>query len=1032
MVDHGLVLVAYESERQGHPRVFNCPIALCFFVSTLQRLSFHFHLLDNQNIIPILYTSFVSFQDLITRLLNFASIMDPAGADAIANAFNTLQSLVQQYQPGSIAGPPQSASQGAVDSASIRPAPVTSYISTRPPRPLAYMPSAARGHPNAATTGSLPSSYQPFLGTSSLAVSMAGNSNQLRQSGGTRSRSRDRPSRSEISEANSSRNHAIEAHFPPSATVPIRRRRRGRAQPTPSLPYADTSAPSVFEIDPDTNKEHVHIRVHVYLPTSQSNTSLYLPFNLADSFDTFLDDNSLRFTYRLPTDTKILSLMSTVANDMSSSPQKWEFQQPSSSLRRHLRTHETVHLQLLGLSNRGIPRTRDGLVILTRQPIDHELTLSSLFAKENIPTFTKPRLLIRKGRLLINFIVARPGIICKTIRESSYRRSERSRAGVSRWVAPVCESDGETDDEMEVEDSLFGSDVENLPPTPTPVVRPTNRNAVALAAGSSTLSTVPIQQTNNEPSQTTSSTVSSSLSVESHNTTAPRADNVSPPTAETIDLTNDAAVEDTPTVTQLWANNWVAQPAQYGALFESSYFAKSLFETASSASNPPELVVQGQDMAELASNLIAQIRAAAANKNFTPVMSSSRTFKMRPDGSLLSAGNGLEREAIYTAFRTFADHPSIWFLPRFDNRCSIATTMSLSTSHFVSNDRRESLTVLGCLAALMLIHGIAPEPLSPAFIQFAAHQCDIQSLTRDFVGEWHAELRALIDDWNAMGPEGNLTPFQAHFATYHDIPIASLQNRDLSQHRALATDMLYTALIGPHPPSHSELKAFLTGFQIPCSNGFDFRKVICSSPGGSSMLISRTWTSIIHDFASLQPHLEVFSVHRSNLRSIAGSAHPVADMDLCDMLYSFLRGSGAPCPNLFAEAIPNLSPLIPFDQVGTVSFRSRALCWATAGCPNVEFDENQQLSVYFVGPNETGYHDEPDTRAAYMRAGLISFRTCFRTARIPISHLVELHNRSYPTLDTAGNPTEPFTVEQAVDNWLLLQILAGIGRHSFL
>ncbi|KAJ7866719.1 hypothetical protein B0H13DRAFT_2352284 [Mycena leptocephala] len=847
MVDHDLVLVAYESERQGHPRVFNCPIALCFFVSTLQRLSFHFHLLDNQNIIPILYTSFVSFQDLITRLLNFASIMDPAGADAIANAFNTLQSLVQQYQPGSIAGPPQSASQGAVDSASIRPAPVTSYISTRPPRPLAYMPSAARGHPNAATTGSLPSSYQPFLGTSSLAV----------------------------------------------------------------------------------------------YPT-------------------------------------------------------------------------------------------EGFLVLG---------MVYLFAKENIPTFTKPRLLIRKGRLLINFIVARPGIICKTIRESSYRRSGTLRrhsclpammhslfspenevgAGVSRWVAPVCESDGETDDEMEVEDSLFGSDVENLPPTPTPVVRPTNRNAVALAAGSSTLSTVPIQQTNNEPSQTTSSTVSSSLSVESHNTTAPWADNVSPPTAETIDLTNDAAVEDTPTVTQLWANNWVAQPAQYGSLFESSYFAKSLFETASSASNPPELVVQGQDMAELASNLIAQIRAAAANKNFTPVMSSSRTFKMRVytcqySQMARSSQLGMDSsEKLSTLpFMLDCNHHVIIDLSLRQQRC------------------RESLTVLGCLAALMLIHGIAPEPLSPAFIQFAAHQCDIQSLTRDFVGKWHAELRALINDWNAMGPEGDLTPFQAHFATYHDIPIASLQNRDLSQHRALATDMLYTALIGPHPPSHSELKAFLTGFQISCSNGFDFRKVICPSPGGSSMLISRTWTSIIHDFASLQPHLEVFSVHRSNLRSIAGSAHPVADMDLCDMLYSFLRGSGAPCPNLFTEAIPNLSPLIPFDQVGTVSFRSRALCCATAGCPNVEFDENQQLSVYFVGPNETGYHNEPDTRAAYMQAGLISFRTCFRTARIPISHLVELHNRSYPTLDTAGNPAEPFTVEQAVDNWLLLQILAGIGRHSFL
>jgi hypothetical protein len=32
-------------------------------------------------------------------------------------------------------------------------------------------------------------------------------------------------------------------------------------------------------------------------------------------------------------------------------------------------------------------------------------------------------------------------------------------AGVSRWVAPVCESDGETDDEIEVEDSLFVSEL---------------------------------------------------------------------------------------------------------------------------------------------------------------------------------------------------------------------------------------------------------------------------------------------------------------------------------------------------------------------------------------------------------------------------------------------------------------------------------------------------------------------------------------------------------------------------------------------
>jgi hypothetical protein len=42
-----------------------------------------------------------------------------------------------------------------------------------------------------------------------------------------------------------------------------------------------------------------------------------------------------------------------------------------------------------------------------------------------------------------------------------------------------------------------------------------------------------------------------------------------------------------------------------------------------------------------------------------------------------------------------------------------------------------------------------------------------------------------------------------------------------------------------------------------------------------------------------------------------------------------------------------------------------------------------------------------------------------------MSQLIDLHTATYPTLDEA-------TFEDAVDNWLLLQILNGIGKVSML
>ncbi|KAJ7853479.1 hypothetical protein B0H14DRAFT_3450163 [Mycena olivaceomarginata] len=218
---------------------------------------------------------------------------------------------------------------------------------------------------------------------------------------------------------------------------------------------------------------------------------------------------------------------------------------------------------------------------------------------------------------------------------------------------------------------------------------------------------------------------------------------------------------------------------------------------------------------------------------------------------------------------------------------------------------------------------------------------------------------------------------------------------NLAQHQALGPDLLYTALIGSQPPSHSELQAFFLGLKLPCSNGFDFMQVLCSHPGGSATFLSHTWTSVIHDFDSLKPHLVVALMSPLLIGEIAQPGSPALTMDLEDLLHRFLQGSGAPCPALLEEAIPRLSKLISFDQIDSPAFRSKALCWATTGSPHVQFDDQHHIVIHFVGPEDLGY----DTSLAQLSV-----------ARIPLVYLVDLCSRTYPARDHEGNDTEPFTL----------------------
>ena len=130
---------------------------------------------------------------------------------------------------------------------------------------------------------------------------------------------------------------------------------------------------------------------------------------------------------------------------------------------------------------------------------------------------------------------------------------------------------------------------------------------------------------------------------------------------------------------------------------------------------------------------------------------------------------------IYTAFNGYTASFSKWFLPRFDNRASLQTSCGFwraISGGVVSESRLLALKKLGAICALMLIHGICPEPLNPLIFQFIIHNGDFNSLHRSLIQEWHSELFDLINRWLAVGPDDSLEPFRAHFASYHDIDVS--------------------------------------------------------------------------------------------------------------------------------------------------------------------------------------------------------------------------------------------------------------------
>ncbi|KAJ7238330.1 hypothetical protein B0H12DRAFT_97670 [Mycena haematopus] len=860
--------------------------------------------------------------------------------------------------------------------------PITSYTSSR----AQALPASSHGHPAASTQLS---SHQPILGVAGLGINLAGHANNPRVSGRTSSQL----TAPQISQANTGRRDAIAAHFQPTPAL-VQRRRRGAAVHPPALTRGPP--PTLLELVSflDTNGTRMmKIRMEVLPPTTPAGGDQILCRRLRTSELGFLTDHHLLHHFVLSENTLVVDLIRMTARAMQDGPGKYDFDTVTGTrASRHL-PHETLPLNVLTLVNKGNPRTNGVSYLSSRHPVGQTMTIGEFTLPKNRSKFGHPTLCVENTddgiHLIVRAAIRRAGIRFTAAEEGAWPRIHTCLSiRHSHYIDEATEGDFPDDsDSTEIltsggePDSASEDEDENMPdvlapaPTPDPNALPSRR---ALAS-------------------------------------------IQP-------VVRAQSLQEFGIPSRIFVGVFIPQPGPYRDVFEAHDPIKAVYELASGGVRVTPLVVEGLDHDSMVLAYKTIIGKAVDADTYNIILSPRRTFRrLRPDGTTLSIGIGPEMETLYGLYQTFALHPEKYFIQREEGRHAISTTISMAQRFLVSPARIRELKILGVVLVLMLIQGIVPDIVSPALFQFAFHGCDLNAITRTFLAEWYPAL-LLVDRWIQTGPRGDLSPFQAHFATYHDLQVASLESRDQAQHDALGADILYGALFSPQPPSHPELKALFSGMAMACPSGFSMPALFRSFPGGTERLLSEKWASLITDFASIEQNLELVCPAAVDLAQIMTGLPFIVNP--VDLFRDFLQRTGVPCPRRFDSVKSTIHPIVPLSRIDTLAFRPQMLAWACTGVPSVELTKN--IYTYFALPGCPQYHSDTGERDIHMAGGTIVFRSCHRSAHIPLPYLVELHQSSYPTIDEHGQPTEPLTLQDAIDDWLLTQIITAISDLTIL
>ncbi|KAJ7166343.1 hypothetical protein C8R43DRAFT_1162799 [Mycena crocata] len=898
----------------------------------------------------------------------------------LQNTLTTLAATLQQLVgAGGALAPPQP----TLSPVPVLPTPpVTAYTSAR----AQALPPSSLGHPASASSTSHPiSANQPMLGIAGLGIHMGGHTNNARVS-------------SRGASAASSRQNAISAHFPPTPSLAPRTRRRGAAvhPPTLSRGPAPTLLDTVSFAEANTGIRMLRIKLEVHPSPAVAGGDLILCRRLRTSELAFMAVHHLLYDFVLPENTSVVELLRTGSRAMQDSPSQYQFGVDNGArASRHL-PHETLALQILSLVNKGNPRTNGVSYLSSHHPVGLNMTIGNLTDPLQRSKFGHPTLCVEQSpdgaQLIVRAVIRRSGVRFTTVEEGTWLVHGCLSNRYAHIIDEATEGDFPPDDDDFNETSTSGGEPqsgsddedENMPSVIVPC-------------------TIPIPASHELPTE--------------------RA-------LATQPVVRAQSLQEFGIPSRIFATEFVPRhPGPFHEIFEAANRLKAVYNAATGGQPVPILTVEGRNLDEMVQSYALQIGLAADSDDYSVILSPRRSFRMlHENGTVLSGGIGPEREVLYGVFLTYVNQPEKYLIPREAGRCAISTTISMAHRFLVSPERIRMMKIFGAVLMLMLLHGMTPAPLSPALFQFVLHGCRLESVTPEFLSEWYPELRQLLQSWLSMGPTGDLAPFRGHFSTYHDLQIACLESRNQAQHDALGADILYTSIFGPQPPTHPEHKALFSGMEMYCRSGFTMLELFRSYPGGTERLLSQAWASHIVDYASIEENLDISAPPAVERTRLMGSLPFTIDPNT--IFRDFLQRQGIPCPVLFAAAREMIHSMVPLDDIDSPAFRPRMLAWATTGSPDSELSKD--IHIVFSPPGCTEYRSHTAQREINMANGTIAFASCFRTARIPLTYLIGLHRASYPTLDQQGQPTEPLTLQSAIDHWLLMQIVGAIGDLSIL
>jgi hypothetical protein len=129
-------------------------------------------------------------------------------------------------------------------------------------------------------------------------------------------------------------------------------------------------------------------------------------------------------------------------------------------------------------------------------------------------------------------------------------------------------------------------------------------------------------------------------------------------------------------------------------------------------------------------------------------------------------------------------------------------------------------------------------------------------------------------------------------------------------------------------------------------------QVVKGFEGGPETFFSLAWTSHISSYDSLSTRLDFCRAPASSETNF-GLAIGETAANFQEIFTDFLKGSGIPCPSLFANVRGYISPLIDLTTIDQPGFRAHMFCWAATGSPSVELSgspiEVRILQGLFIG-----------------------------------------------------------------------------------